>query len=204
MSEKHCEEATASGSLQAQDTALELFQIAALVLGNEEEAVSLVEQTLANVQADPCADAGAVQDEALPWLLESAMRRLVILHPGAFAVPETTEGTAICIETDDLSAAGLNGEQLAALVRGPGRAKMREWLEQLPPALRVIFILRAVAGQDAERTAQSLRRCGDVGSQGWQREQVGTAYRQALCSLANSLVVSNSVGALVKSAWYPA
>ena len=55
---------------------------------------------------------------------------------------------------------------------------MREWLEQLAPALRAIFVLRAVAGQDAERTAENLRRSGDVGSQGWQREQVGTAYRQ--------------------------
>jgi hypothetical protein len=197
MNEQHCNEAAANGSLQAQDTALELFQIAALMLGNEEAAVSLVEQTLADVEADPCADAGAVQDEARPRLLEAAMRHLVRLHPGAFTVPEAAEATATCIDTDDLSAAGLNGEQLAALVGGPGRVKMREWLEQLAPALRAIFILRAVVGQDGERTAENLRRSGDVGAQGWQREHVGTVYRQALCSLASSLVVSNSVVALV-------
>ncbi len=197
MREQHCGDAAANRALRAQDTAFELFQIAALMLGNEEEAVSLVEETLAKVEADPCADAGAVQDEARPRLLESAVRRLVILHPGAFAVPGATEETAICIETDDLSSAGLNPDQLAALIEGPGRAKMREWLEQLAPALRAIFILRAVAGQDAERTAESLRRSGDAGARDWQRQHVGTVYRQALCSLANSLAGSNSAAALL-------
>ena len=197
MSEQGCRETAASGASQAQNTALELFQIAALMLGSEEEAVSLVEKSLADSEVDPCADAAALQDEARPRLLQSAVRRLAQLHPGSFAVLETADTTSICIETDDLSAAGINGEQLAALIDGPGRAKMREWLEQLAPALRAIFVQRAVAGQDAEGTAENMRRSGGAGAQGWQKEHVGTAYRQALCSLASSLLGANSEGALV-------
>ncbi len=96
--------------------------------------------------------------------------------------------TLVCIETDDLGAAGLTGEQFGALISGAGRAGMREWLERLAPALRAIFVLRAVAGQDGEQTAESLRQSGATGAQAWRRDQVGTAYRQALCSLATCLM----------------
>jgi hypothetical protein len=94
----------------------------------------------------------------------------------------------VCIETDDLEAAGLSGDQFGAMISGAGRAGMREWLERLAPALRAIFVLRAVAGQDGEQTAESLRQSGATGAQAWRRDQVGTAYRQALCSLATCLM----------------
>jgi hypothetical protein len=191
MGDQHCREAAATAASLAQTTATELFQIAALILGSEEEAVMMVEETVANVDIDPCADAGAAYDQARERLVDSAVQRLDELHPGAFAAPPSAEGTSSCIETDDLGAAGLTAEQLNALLEGPGRARMREWLDQLAPALRAIFVLRAVVGQDGERTAQNLRRSGALGAQDWQREQVGTAYRQALCSLANSLMSSN-------------
>jgi hypothetical protein len=48
--------------------------------------------------------------------------------------------------------------------------------------------LRAVAGQDGEQTAESLRQSGAAGAQAWRRDQVGNAYRQALCSLATCLM----------------
>ena len=70
---------------------------------------------------------------------------------------------------------------------------MREWLERLAPALRAIFVLRAVAGQDGEQTAESLRQSGGRGAEAWRRDQVGTAYRQALCSLATCLMSSQAV-----------
>jgi hypothetical protein len=95
---------------------------------------------------------------------------------------------AACIDTDDLGSTGLTGEQFNALVSGAGRAGLREWLERLAPALRAIFVLRAVAGQDGEQTAESLRQSGAIGAQAWRRDQVGSAYRQALCSLATCLM----------------
>ena len=68
---------------------------------------------------------------------------------------------------------------------------MREWLEHLAPALRVIFVLRAVMGQDGEAAALSLRQSGAPGAQSWNGATVGMVYRQALCSLATSLVSSS-------------
>ena len=124
---------------------------------------------------------------ALCWF-STALRRMAGLYPEAFAVPTSQPANAACIETDDLGAAGLTGEQFGVLISGAGRAGMREWLEQLAPALRAIFVLRAVAGQDGEQTAESLRQSGASGAQAWRRDQVRSAYRQALCSLATSLM----------------
>jgi hypothetical protein len=83
----------------------------------------------------------------------------------------------------------LTGEQIGTMVSGAG---MREWLGRLTPALRAIFVLRAVAGQDGEQTAERLRQSGARGAQAWRRDQVGVAYRQALCSLATSLMSSQT------------
>ncbi len=174
--------------LLAEDTPLQLFQIAALMLGDEQEAVSLVEESVAKVEADPCAEGTLAYVEARTMLVRTAVQRMAGLYPEAFAVPTAQPDNAACIETDDLGAAGLTGEQFGALISGAGRAGMREWLGRLAPALRTIFVLRAVAGQDGEQTAESLRQSGAIGAQGWRRDQVGTAYRQALCSLATCLM----------------
>jgi DNA-directed RNA polymerase specialized sigma24 family protein len=178
--------------LMAEDTALQLFQIAALMLGDEQEAVSLVEEVVAKVEADPCAEGTVAYAEARTLLVRTAVQRMAGLYPEAFVVPTSQPVDAVCIETDDLGAAGLaaglTGDQFGALISGAGRAGMREWLERLAPALRAIFVLRAVAGQDGEQTAESLRQSGATGAQAWRRDQVGTAYRQALCSLATCLM----------------
>src|SRR6202051_1137270 len=174
--------------LMAEDTALQLFQIAALMLGDEQEAVSLVEEVVAKVEADPCAEGTLAYAEARTLLVRTAVQRLAGLYSEAFVVPTPQPADAVCIETDDLGAAGLDGDQFGALISGAGRAGMREWLERLAPALRTIFVLRAVAGQDGEQTAESLRQSGATGAQAWRRDQVGTAYRQALCSLATCLM----------------
>jgi DNA-directed RNA polymerase specialized sigma24 family protein len=193
MTDQDCSQAPGASLLMAEDTAVQLFQIAALMLGDEQEAVSLVEETVAKVEADPCAEATVAYAEARSLLVRTAMRRMAGLYPEAFAVPTPEPAEAAsCIETDDLGAAGLTGEQFGALFSGTGRAWMRDWLDRLAPALRAVFVLRAVAGQDGEQTAESLRQSGARGAQAWRRDQVGTAYRQALCSLANCLISSRS------------
>jgi DNA-directed RNA polymerase specialized sigma24 family protein len=188
MSEQGLSYAPEASQLMAEDTALQLFQIAALLLGNEEEAVSLVEESVAKVETDPCAEGVLAYAEARTVLVRSAVQRMAGRNPEAFAVPASQPADATCIETDDLAAAGLTGEQIGALVAGAGRVGMREWLDRLAPALRAIFVLRAVAGQDGEQTAESLRQSGANGAQAWRRDQVGGAYRQALCSLATCLM----------------
>ena len=192
MIEQNLGHAIGSSPLTAEDSALHLFQIAALMLGNEQEAVSLVEETVAEVETDPCAEGTLAYTEARTRLVVNAVRRMAGLYPGAFAVPAQPPADAGCLETDDLGAAGLSGEQLGAMLSGAGRAGMREWLERLAPALRAIFVLRAVAGQDGEQTAESLRQSGANGAQAWRRDQVGAAYRQALCSLATCLMSSQT------------
>jgi hypothetical protein len=191
MIDQDCSQAPGASLLMAEDTAVQLFQIAALMLGDEQEAVSLVEETVAKVETDPCAEATVAYAEARSLLVHTAVQRMAGLYPEAFAVPVPEPADAAsCIETDDLGAAGLTGEQFGALFSGAGRAGMREWLDRLAPALRAVFVLRAVAGQDGEQTAESLRQSGARGAQAWRRDQVGTAYRQALCSLATCLISS--------------
>jgi DNA-directed RNA polymerase specialized sigma24 family protein len=153
MTEQDCGQA-------ATDSAVQLFHIAALMLGDEQEAVSLVEESVAKVEADPCAEADAAYAQARSVLLDTAVQRMAGLYPEGFAVPAAEAGEGGCLETDEVGAAGLTGEQFGALISGGGRAFMRDWLQRLTPALRAIFVLRAVAGQDGEQTAASLRRSG--------------------------------------------
>ena len=63
--------------LMAEDTALQLFQIAALMLGDEQEAVSLVEEVVAKVEADPCAEGTLAYAEARTLLVRTAVQRMV-------------------------------------------------------------------------------------------------------------------------------
>ena len=136
MNEQGLGQAPQSSELMAEDTALQLFQIAALMLGDEQEALSLVEESVSKVQTDPCAEGTLAYAEARTLLVHTAVQRMAGLYPEAFAVPAAQPADAACIETDDLGAAGLTGEQFSALVSGAGRAGLREWLERLAPALR--------------------------------------------------------------------
>jgi DNA-directed RNA polymerase specialized sigma24 family protein len=188
MSDQNLSYAPETTHLLAEGSALQLFQIAALLLGNENEAVNLVEETLAKVETDPCTDGTQAYTEARTLLVRAGVARMAGQNPAAFDVPVDLPTGDSCIETDDLQATGLTSEQLAALVSGAGREGLRSWLDRLSPALRAIFVLRAVAGQDGEQTAESLRQSGGMGAQGWRQDQVSGAYRQALCSLASSLM----------------
>ena len=76
----------------AEDTAVQLFQIAALMLGDEQEAVSLVEETVAKVETDPCAEATVAYAEARSLLVHTAVQRMAGLYPEAFAVPAAEPG----------------------------------------------------------------------------------------------------------------
>jgi DNA-directed RNA polymerase specialized sigma24 family protein len=177
----------------AQDTATKLFQTAALLLGNEAEAVSLVEETLAGVEVDPCADAANAQGLVQNSLVQAAIRKLSQRDPASFAAGESQAGSASCIEDDDISAAGITPEQLSYLLEGDGRQQLRGWLEHLPAAQRIVFVERAMLGQDNAATAASLSAGGGAAAAGWTPEKVSQIFRQALCSLATSLIHSGAV-----------
>ena len=169
-----------------ESAARELYQTAALFVGDESEAMQLVEQTVASVEMDPCADGDAARSAARQELIQRALVRVAALRPAQMH-PSAATDLGGCVETDDLSAAGITREQLEALLSGSDRTRMRQWLEGLGPVERSVFVLRAVLGRGGPESAQLLHQTtGDS----WTETHVGGAYRAALCSLASSLVHS--------------
>lgn len=184
MADSDCQ----SGRLKAQDAAhyaaVELYQLAVLMLGDESQAADLVETTVAQTKIDPCVEAEASVDAARRYLFETAVARLHQADPRAFDLPATAGRAGGCIEDDDLSA-GISTSQLSDVVNGPGRRSLRDWLNKLPAVQRAIFVERAILGWDNATAAASLSKAV---SRNWQPRQVSELFRQALCSLANSLV----------------
>lgn len=169
-----------------ESAARELYQTAALFVGDETEAIKLVEETVASVEMDPCADGEAARSVASGDLVQRALVRVAALHPEQMH-PTAAADLGGCVETDDLSAAGITREQLDSLLSGSDRARMRQWLDGLGPVERSVFVMRAVVGRSGAGAADLLQRAtGDA----WTEAQVGGAYRAALCSLASSLVHS--------------
>ena len=83
--------------------------------------------------------------------------------PGSLAAPERLEHAATCIEDDDLESAGISRAELEGMMAGPDRESVKHWIEGLPTATRVIFVLRAVAGFTADETAEMLAEHGGTG-----------------------------------------
>lgn len=168
-----------------QDAAQELFQLAAMLLGDESAAVELVEHTMATTEVNPCSQPAEARAQVLSSLLDKALSRLKHSAPQSFDPQPASAGAPVtCIEEDDLSAAGLNDGQLADFVSGNGRARLRAWLQQLSALQRTVFVQRAVLGQDNQHVAETLSRA----AAGWSPQMVANVFRQALCSLATSLV----------------
>ena len=178
--------------LRVQDTATKLFQTAALLIGDGDEAVRLVEETMAEAEVDPCAEGSRATAVLQNQLVQAAIRELSQRQPGAFVAAETGGGNSLCIDDDDLSAAGVSPSQLTQLLEGEGRDRLRNWLEHLPPAQRAVFVERAMLGQDNAATAQTLRSAAGETAAGWTSDKVSDVFRQALCSLANSLAHSGA------------
>jgi len=179
--------------LKAYDAAVELYQLAALMLGDEGQAVELVEAAVAQTNIDPCAEAEASVHEARLNLVETAVARLSLADPKAFEAPVLAgEHGSGCIEDDDLSSAGISASQFAGMVNGPARRRLRDWLNKLPVAQRTIFVERAILGWDNAAAAASLSKAA---SRNWQPGQVSQLFRMALCSLATSLVHATAVQA---------
>ena len=174
-----------AGEPNSGDAVLELFQTAALLLGDQQEAITTVEKAVASAQLDPCAEPDQALVESREIAVKLALARAVELNPAAFDPANVSSGPNVCFDTDDLESTGVSADQLAQLVSGPARNQLRDWLEHLQPEARVIFVLRAMLGKDSEEVAQSLQRSG--AGPGWAAAQVGQVFRGALCSLAGSL-----------------
>lgn len=174
--------------VRAESAAVEMFQFAALMLGNEAEALSLVENTVASVEVDPCADPGAARGLVRERVLDGALEIMQRQDPASFAeVPAPTQGGG-CIEDNPAS---LSGDEIAKLVAGADRGPLREWLARLNQAQRAVFVQRAVLGSSNADTARAINRHATPST--WTAEAVSSLFRQALCSLASSMLGSAPV-----------
>lgn len=169
--------------LKAEHAAIEMYRFAALMLGSESEALRLVENTVTAFEIDPCADPAAARDLVRDRVLDGALEIMHRQDPASFSeVPAAGPGT--CIEDD--AAAPLSGEEIASLLAGAGRGSLRDWLDRLSQAQRAVFVQRAVLGQDNAAAAKAINRFARPAV--WTADAVGRLFRQALCSLASSLV----------------
>jgi hypothetical protein len=170
----------------------ELYNLASMLVGEGEEAVRLVEIAIDKAEISACQNPKAARRSTGRALAKGAVAHLAAADPEAFAAPEGSFHPTTCIEDDDLESAGLSVEQLEAMFAGPERERVRQWLTHLSTGIRTVFILRAVAGQDAAGTAAILAEFGGPKAAGWQPEAVRHVFRQGLCSLASQLLHASS------------
>jgi DNA-directed RNA polymerase specialized sigma24 family protein len=165
-----------------------LYSLASMLVGEGEDGVRLVETAIANGDRSVCSDPAQARQSSRRALCEAALGIIEQRTPGCLAAPEGLKPAKTCIEDDDLDAAGAAREDLARMITGPGRDRVRHWLASLPTGLRVVFALRAVAGFTAAETAAMLAAQGGPLAAGWTADAVRETFRQALCSLASQLL----------------
>jgi hypothetical protein len=169
-----------------------LYTMASMLVGEGEDAIRLVELAVAKAEIAACDGAIQARKSSRRALCSSAIEILEKRAPGSLAAPEGLEPSSSCIEDDDLSAAGISTEELEGMLAGPNRDSVRNWLASLPSELRVIFVLRAVAGFTADETASMLVGYGGSKASGWTADAVRVVFRQGLCSLASQLIHSTT------------
>lgn len=165
-----------------------LYNLASMLVGEGEEGIRLVETTVATAEISACHDAVQARKSSRRALCTSAIEILEQRNPGCLDAPEGLEHVSTCIEDDDLDAAGVSGEELQIMMAGPDRDRVRTWLASLSTVIRVIFVLRAVAGFSSTETAEMLAAHGGPGAAGWTADAVREFFRQGLCSLASQLI----------------
>ncbi len=180
------------GSWLLEEVAGDLYRIGSMMLGDGEETIGLIEQAVATAEIPSCCDGDQAIHNARVALAAAALELLSARGAAALAAPLGNFGPPNCIGDDDLSAAGVTPAELETLLTGPGRERLRGWLEGLPVVERAIFVLRAVAGLSTPEVAGLLALHGGQAARGWMPEAVSNLFRQALCSLASLLLLDST------------
>jgi len=165
-----------------------LYSMASMLVGEGEDSIQVVETAVTNTEVSECFDAEEARRSSRRALVVAAIEMISKRDPGGLAAPEGLEHAVTCIEDDDLDAAAEAREALERMIAGPDRDRVRNWLESLPPAMRTIYVVRAVAGFTAQETAGLLAAHGGPQAAGWSPDAVRELFRQALCSLASQLI----------------
>jgi DNA-directed RNA polymerase specialized sigma24 family protein len=165
-----------------------LYSLASMLVGEGEQSMRLVEAAVAKAEVSVCQNPLEARQSSRRWLASSALDLLAEREPGSLTPPAGLAPASVCIDDDDLAATGITTEELEGMIAGPERDRVREWLHGLPPWMRSVFVLRAVAGFNATETAELLARHSGTQAAEWNRETVREVYRQGLCSLASQLL----------------
>jgi len=175
----------------------ELYRIASMLLGEGEEAIRLIERVVANLDLAACGSPEEARHKSRLLLAADAISVLQVrdslAQTKSLAAPVDDSGPASCIEDDDLEAAGVTPDELEQMISGPEGHRLRDWLEGLSVQLRVIFVLRAVAGLSSPEISGLLAEHGGPSAQDWNPDAVRSTFRQALCSLASQLIHATAV-----------
>ena len=166
-----------------------LYTLASMLAGEGEDAIRLVETSVASADVSACSEPEQSRQASRRALVTAALELLGRRDPAGLAAPEGLAHADTCIDDDDLDAA--TRDELESMIAGPDRDRVRTWLESLPAAMRVIFVLRAVAGYSAQDTAALLAAHAGPQAAGWSAEAVRELFRQALCSLASQMLKSS-------------
>jgi hypothetical protein len=169
-----------------------LYNMASMLVGEGEESIRLVEAAVANAEVSVCHNPVQARQSSRRVLGSAALELLAKRSAASLASPAGLAPASVCIEKDDLKAAGLAQEEFNRMIAGPERERVRSWLESLPIWMRTVFVLRAVAGLTAAETAALLKSHGGPQAAGWTTEAVSEVFRQGLCSLASQLIQASA------------
>jgi len=187
------DEATVAETIHEVDAMLDviaagLYSMASMLVGEGEDSIRLVETTIARTEISKCADAAEARKNSRKTLGAAAIELITQRNPGSLAAPEWLQHASTCIEDDDLESAGISRAELENMLAGPARENVKNWIGSLSTEMRVIFVLRAVAGLNANETAEMLASHGGLGAEKWNADAVREIFRQGLCSLASQLI----------------
>jgi DNA-directed RNA polymerase specialized sigma24 family protein len=170
-----------------------LYNLASMLVGEGEESIELVEQTVATADLSASGDPEKIHKSSNLALSRAAIEHLERRAPGSLAAPQNLAHVTTCIQDEDLDTGDVSSEELAKLMSGPERERVREWLVSLPTEFRVIFALRAVARFSSAEVASLLAQQGGASAAGWTPDDVREIFRQALCSLASQVIHAANV-----------
>lgn len=187
------DEATVAKALSGLDAMLDLiaaglYSMASMLVGEGEDSIRLVETAVAKAEIPAGGDPIRARQNSQIALCIAAIELIAKQKPASLAAPEWLEHVSTCIGDDDLESAGISRTELESMLTGPNRQNVKHWIESLATEIRVIFVLRAVAGLSAQETARVLAEHGGTGAEGWNPDAVREIFRQGLCSLASQLI----------------
>ena len=190
---KQKDDAAVSGAFSGMDAMFDLiaagmYNLASMLVGEGEQSVQLVETAVANVEFHNGESAQEARLSSRRALAAAAIRVLEERDSGCLAAPEGLQHVGGCIGDDDLDAAGVSRDEMERMFAGPERGRVREWLASLSTPMRVIFVLRAVAGLSATEIVALLSANAGMKAARWTADGVRELSRQALCSLASQLI----------------